>query len=39
MKMSMSEKMRHKILIENEEQANFIVEKVMRITLLIFTFI
>ena len=29
----------HKILIENEEQANVIVAKVMRITLLIFTFI
>lgn len=30
---------KHKILIENEEQANIIVAKVMRITLLIFTFI
>ena len=31
--------MKHKILIENEKQANLIVAKVMRITLLIFTFI
>ena len=30
---------KHKILKENEEQANLIVAKVMRITLLIFTFI
>ncbi len=29
----------HKILIENEKQANCVVAKVMRITLLIFTFI
>ncbi|MBR2046820.1 MAG: HD domain-containing protein [Agathobacter sp.] len=29
----------HKILIENEKQANHVVAKVMRITLLIFTFI
>ena len=29
----------HKILIENEKQANHVVSKVMRITLLIFTFI
>ena len=29
----------HKILIENEKQANFVVAKVMRITFLIFTFI
>ncbi len=31
--------MKHKVLIENEKQANYVVAKVMRITFFIFTFI
>lgn len=31
--------MKYKILIENEKQENYVVAKVMRVTMLIFTFI
>ena len=39
MKTSIRENTKHTILLENEAQANLIVASVMRITLLIFTFI